>query len=122
MDGVDLTPHLLGEAPLDTRRRLWLSSPRRTSEPDRSAPAGSGLGLRVGPWKLIRSRDRAELYNLERDAGERQNLAAREPDRVESLSALLDVWLERQKAKAPPSMPEVAPEHREGLRALGYAD
>jgi arylsulfatase A-like enzyme len=58
-------------------------------------------GLRDGNWKYIgeiRS-GKAELYDLERDPGERQNLAAAEPARVEQYAALCEEWFVRSDAE-----------------------
>ena len=46
--------------------------------------------LRQGDWKLVSARereDRWELYDLSRDRGEANDLAAREPDRVRAMEA-----------------------------------
>ncbi len=51
-------------------------------------------GIRQGKWKLVRYRvkkDRfTELYDLEADLGERDNLADKHPDRVKAMKAALD--------------------------------
>lgn len=50
-----------------------------------------------GPWRLVvpsanEPKAVVELYNLDDDLDERTNLAAREPERVRRLQALLDDW------------------------------
>lgn len=67
-----------------------------------------GTYVRSGPWKLIRfygaGTDRAdvhELYNLADDIGEQHDLAAELPERVASLSALIDAHLEATRALVP---------------------
>ena len=76
-------------------------------------PASS---LRRGDEKLIRyhfaapgQRDRFELYDLGRDPGERNDLAARRPERVEALAAELARQLEAMAAL----LPERNPRYRE---------
>ena len=51
-------------------------------------PAWGPWGYRKGPWKLIDS-EMPQLYNLEDDPGERNNLAEERPDKVEELRAEL---------------------------------
>jgi arylsulfatase A-like enzyme len=48
--------------------------------------------LRAGPWKLFRPRPQvpAQLYHLQRDPGESQDLAAAEPAWTTALLALLE--------------------------------
>ena len=64
------------------------------------------LSLRQGPWKLIEAgkgprvlantntetgqADAVQLYNLEEDLGETNNVAAQHPDRVRKMHTLLD--------------------------------
>jgi arylsulfatase A-like enzyme len=63
--------------------------------------------VRDGPWKLIRYywKKSEELYHLEDDPGERNNLAASHPEKRAELSAILDRHLEETKALFPASNP-----------------
>lgn len=45
--------------------------------------------IRRGPWKLIRVGKRRELYNLEKDLGERSDVSKQHPDLVTELDGLL---------------------------------
>lgn len=47
-------------------------------------------GIRRGPWKLVRKGQKRELYRLDKDLGERKDLAKRRPEIVAELDALLD--------------------------------
>jgi arylsulfatase A-like enzyme len=51
-------------------------------------------GIRQGKWKLVHYRVKAdwftELYDLEADLGERNNIAEQHPDRIKSMKAALD--------------------------------
>ena len=52
-----------------------------------------GLGLRQGPWKFIRPRGKrveAQLYNLDADVSEQNNLIATEKERAAQMQALLE--------------------------------
>ncbi len=80
----------------------------------------------VGPrFKLIDNllTGDAELYDLERDPGELDNIAAHEPARVRELSAQLDTLL-REVASKQIESPELDLSEREieALRALGYGE
>ncbi len=66
------------------------------------------VSVRQGDWKLIRRfephRDYPEvreLYNLRSDLGERQNLAAEMPEKVQQLDALIDDFLRETGALVP---------------------
>lgn len=68
-------------------------------EPARSSGVNTACNgvpsVRQGPWKLVLQADAAanepvELYNLDRDIGEQQNLASLEPQRVSEMRALLE--------------------------------
>ncbi len=89
-------------------------------------PAPWNVKLRAlthGRYKLIRgSRGRVELYDLDADPTESQDLAAAGHPEVARLSDLLD----RQLAALKPwknsgvEPPQLSPEHRRRLQALGY--
>jgi arylsulfatase A-like enzyme len=80
LDGVDLVPYLAGrrrEAPHDTL--YWRFGPSRA--------------VRRGDWKLLSvDNETWELYNVRNDAGEKNDLAASEPDRVTELKAAFEAW------------------------------
>jgi arylsulfatase A-like enzyme len=78
VEGIDLWPALLGQSPtLPDRVMYWKT---------RAAAA-----VRQGDWKLIQHRggSRIELFNLNDDPLETTNLADKQPERVNQLSALL---------------------------------
>jgi arylsulfatase A-like enzyme len=70
----------------------------------RTTPVGA---LRSGDWKLLEYFEdgRLELYNLKDDLGEKQNLAAKLPDRAQGLHAKLKAW----RAQLNAVMPELKP-------------
>ncbi|WP_259099502.1 sulfatase [Salinibacter ruber] len=59
--------------------------------------------VRAGPWKLMRfyENNRLELYNLETDLGETQNLAQKRPEKRKEMVGRLDAWLKRTDAPIP---------------------
>ncbi len=55
---------------------------------------GSNHAMRSGEWKLvIRGKNRPELYNLNEDLGEKNDLAAKHPERVEDMVEAHKAWL-----------------------------
>ncbi len=58
------------------------------------------VGLRDGAWKMIHDLEggRSSLYRIDRDPGERDDLAEREPARVARYRAHLAAWAARQRA------------------------
>lgn len=91
IDGVDLLPFLTGEKKGPPHQALyWRFGPQ--------------MAIRMGDWKLVKASERgaailegssdlggAQLFNLATDMGEKNNLAAREPDQVKRLKA---AWME----------------------------
>lgn len=79
-------------------------------------PAAPASSLRVGAWKLIRfycdgdgGADRHELYHLANDPGEREDLAAAQPQRVAQLARRLDELLWQCSAVVPAPNPAYDP-------------
>lgn len=79
------------------------------------------VALRGTRWKLIRTGDRRELYDLAADPGEEHDLAAEQPGEVRRIDGLLDLELAALPL-APRATRAVDPRLRETLRALGYAE
>ncbi len=77
IDSRNTLPALLGEDP--------------EGLPDMVEEA-KGLALREGPWKFViapSKRAAGELYNLDEDIGETNNIASKHPDRVAAMKARL---------------------------------
>jgi arylsulfatase A-like enzyme len=87
LDGRDSTAALAGRAPSPHEMLCWTWK----QPPDQSWQA-----IRSGNWKLVRSRDDApwELYDLSRDIGEMNDLAAEQSELVQALSQKLAAHLE----------------------------
>src|SRR5206468_3294223 len=66
----------------------------------RTTPVGA---IRSGDWKLLEffEDDRLELYNLRDDLSEKNNLAAKMPEKTKELHAKLLAWRAELKAPMP---------------------
>ncbi len=73
-----------------------------------SRPAGA---IREGDWKLIEffEAGQLELYNLKRDIGEKNNLAAKMPEKAADLQQKLAKWRKSVGAKMPTANPNYDP-------------
>ncbi len=80
--------------------------------------------VRLMPYKLVRyptgSDLTLELFNLDKDPGETENIAGKEPEVTERLHRRLKVWSEAGGGKRQERQPAMSPEEERGLRALGY--
>lgn len=78
-------------------RRGNAESPVREATVHQSS-AGD-LAIRQGPWKQIFFRDgRRELYNLESDVSETQDMSADKPEIVEDLTQLMQRYIDRGRS------------------------
>jgi hypothetical protein len=100
---VDVAPTVLALAGLDPPAR-WQGRSLLSPAPGVARffvdQATWQVGLRDGPWKLIHDVEtgRSRLFRLDRDPGERTNLAAAEPERVARYRDHLAAWAARQRA------------------------
>ena len=80
-DGASLAALLFAGAPLAERSLFWKMREERA--------------MRRDDWKLVQLGAAApELYDLQADIGEQNDLAAEEPQRVSSMSAEMAAWEE----------------------------
>lgn len=115
MQGRSLRPRIEGEGAPDATAPVFLFRPDNTEIP------GEQYAVRSGRWKLIvgPGDGRRELFDLEDDPRERNDLSAREAERVERLDRQIQDWL-RDHRRSDVSPDTVTPEDLERLRALGY--
>jgi arylsulfatase A-like enzyme len=80
LDGISLLPILRGEEREGHPALFWEHFGARA--------------VRQGPWKLVSLEEGGpwELYDLDRDRTELDDVAALHPDRVEAMAALWDAW------------------------------
>ncbi len=114
LDGENLAPILRNGSSLD-REAIFCHMPHRVGSVGGmlSYPATS---VRKGKWKLIRFYETCpefpndfELYDLENDIGETNNLAEKKPDIVRELDALIDTFLKDTHAVYPLPNPNYDP-------------
>jgi arylsulfatase A-like enzyme len=103
LDGVSYAPLLRGERSTLGRDAIYWHFPGYLGAGPgrwRTTPAGA---IRAGNYKLIEFFEdgRRELYDLSKDLGERQDLAARMPEKVKELEAKLADWRKQVGAKMP---------------------
>ncbi len=110
-DGISIAPALKGE-PL-TRDAIFTYFPHDPPVPDWLPPS---VTVHRGAWKLIRifyggenGAHRWKLYNLRDDLGEDHDLAAKEPERVKAMDALIENFLTETKAVVPTRNPAFDP-------------
>jgi arylsulfatase A-like enzyme len=82
LEGIDLLPPLTGRSPLVERTLFWRAV----------YPARQQRSVRSGPWKMLLDGGQQLLFDVTRDLGERNDLAAQHPGLVTKLKAQLDAW------------------------------
>ncbi len=114
IDGLSIVPLLKGADRL-AREAIFCHFPHYTPA-TQNRPS---TYVRKGPWKLIRfygeGPDRTaghELYNLDDDLGERNNLAPKMPEKVRELSTVIDGFLRDTDALVPIPNPAYKPAPR----------
>jgi len=129
--GLEAPPDLDGLSLVELWTRPGATLPERALllEGDRDPPGptarvmvtGDDLGLRRGRWKLLfdPTTGTHQLYDLETDPRELTDLAATQPEKVESLAADLARLLERRVAAGAAAPLDAS--DLEKLRELGYA-
>lgn len=91
LDGMDLLPVLRRQRPTQERTLCW-----RIDRDDRKQQA-----VRSGRWKYVRDGSIDLLFDVEKDPGERNNLAYRNPEQLARLRGLYAEW-EKEMAKSNP--------------------
>ncbi len=111
IDGISILPTLLAEAEQDTERTLYWEWPLYEWK-DRAYPPGKLLqALRRGKWKMLRHGNEIpwELYDLDKDLGEEDDIAKKHPEVV----AELETWITQNRIDPPP---QIEPPKAEGLQ------
>ena len=102
LDGLSIVPLLKGTGSLKRKAIFWHFPAylQGSGGTWRTTPAGA---VRQGKWKLLEffENGRLELYNLERDIGEKNNLARISPKKTKELHNLLRNWRKSVNATVP---------------------
>ncbi|VGO12671.1 Arylsulfatase [Pontiella desulfatans] len=103
LDGVDLLPALKGGRL--SRDAIFTYFPHSPPIPEWLPPS---MTVHVGDWKLIRLFCQGEngahdwlLYNLKDDIGEKNNLAAAYPERVQQMDRMIEDYIKTSGAVVP---------------------
>ena len=75
IDGLDVSPTITGDAPSPRDEFIYYSA------------QGEVDGIRQGDWKLLLRKPQPLLFNLKEDISEKNDLASKNPEKVEVLSA-----------------------------------
>lgn len=98
LDGVNFLP-LLTEGKKPERTAMYWHYPSETGQwVNRMASA-----VRQGDYKLINfyNGNRFELYNIKNDISEKEDLATKNPKKLEELKTLLEAWRKNVNAEIP---------------------
>jgi arylsulfatase A len=87
IDGISVVPRLLGEIQAEPDRILYWETPIK----DRSDLPPWSMAVRWGRWKAVRlkSRTPVELYDLETDVGEQENVVEEHPEVIREMAERL---------------------------------
>jgi len=83
IDGKNMLPVFTGNSSVLHKHLYWSSGGRDAK-----------WGIRSGEWKLVGVKGEVQLFNLDTDIGESENLASAHPELVSRLTKLYDKWLE----------------------------
>lgn len=109
IDGISVVPTLLGRAEEQKKHEyLYWEWHLYDWSKRENVPNGLMQAVRMGKWKAVRHRsDEAfELYDLEKDVGEKINLAGQHPGVVRRIEAYIKRTRVEPRPQIEPEMPE----------------
>jgi arylsulfatase A-like enzyme len=80
LDGQDLLPILMRQAPVSERTLYWRMANR------------AQRAIRRGDWKYLKVNDKEFLFDIGYDPRERGNLARKHPDLLNELRGMWEEW------------------------------
>lgn len=83
MDGTDISAYLMGKG--EAPQRMLVTDTQRVPWPVK----GKNSCVMEGPWRLIRGE---ELYNIDEDPGQKHDVAAAFPKRVDEMDSFYERW------------------------------
>lgn len=120
LDGVSLAPLLRGGAAPTRDTLFWHYPHHQHYQLGGAMPYGA---IRAGDFKLVEFFNdmHVELYNVREDIGEKTDLAAAQPKRVEELRSRLHAWRQEVGAQMPTPNPKFNPARPEYTPPPGKA-
>ena len=109
LDGISIVSVLKEPKKKLERNTLFWHFPHYYFRPEGTVPQSA---VRRGSWKLIHffEDDRLELYNLDEDIGEKQDLVNKHSNVADELYKMLQTWRKEVNAKLPSFNPGYKPE------------
>jgi arylsulfatase A-like enzyme len=107
MDGISLVPLMKGKGKINERPIFW-------HYPHYSNQGGKpGAAVRLGKYKLIEffEDNKVELYDLEADIGEQNDLSDQMPERAAELLEILHNWQKEVDARMMEPNPGYNPDY-----------
>lgn len=114
IDGISIVPTLTGREKEQKKHAfLYWEWGRYNWAKRRNEPGGPAQAVRMGKFKAVRPKSGApfELYDLSKDIGEQNNIAAEHPHIV----ARIDKWIEQNRVEP---RPQIEPEKPKGKRFM----
>jgi len=112
IDGLSIVPTLVGQVEKQEKHQfMYWEFARYNWAKRKNVPQGPMQAVRMGKWKAVRHKynEPFELYDLSKDIGEQNNVAAEHPDIV----AKIEAYVKRSRVEPPP---QIEPEKPEGKR------
>lgn len=114
IDGISIVPTLTGREKEQKKHAfLYWEWGRYNWAKRRNEPGGPAQAVRMGKFKAVRPKSSApfELYDLSKDIGEQNNIAAEHPRIV----AKIDKWVKQNRVEP---RPQIEPEKPKGKRFM----
>jgi len=111
IDGISVTPTLLGEDAVARKQPkhefLYWEWARYNWSKRQNVPDGLTRAVRMGKWKAVlpKAETPLELYDLSKDIGEKNNVAAQHPDIVGKIEAYLRTCRTAARPQVEPEKP-----------------
>jgi len=114
IDGISIVPTLTGREKEQKKHAfLYWEWGRYNWAKRRNEPGGPAQAVRMGKFKAVRPKSSApfELYDLSRDIGEQNNIAAEHPQ----IMARIDKWVKQNRVEP---RPQIEPKKPKGKRFM----
>jgi len=109
VDGLSIVPTLIGQGEKQKKHQfMYWEFARYNWAKRKNVPQELMQAVRMGKWKAVRhkSNEPFELYDLSKDIGEKNNIAAEHPNIVAKIEAYVQRSRVEPSAQIEPKMPE----------------